>query len=476
MDLLSKKKEIYGAVAADKTLVEGLPKLRTTSSTPSINNDGNTIGFLSDLLKTLVGSESLQEILIDTLIYSINDIEREIKLELKRELKSIVSCGVNPSIPNYLRTNGIKFTVKNFDYFGLMYINPKTEIGQLIFNDITPNLIDSSDFNTFLYQTIQKENSNQIWPQYAGATKPILNIKFKSVDVAQIDPNNTITVKVDPSFNGTLTNLNNQFIDSVKLFNTEKIVSQLVDLVFGTISSNTNKSIKQLELEEKINTIIKKIINTDSNTIIDDNVFSFTNDENKQNEFNAKMRKKGDKFFNTEESVTSKIELSTLTEMNTNIGNNNSEVIKKEELTKSIKLMGDNVTENVKNNKDKKSVSLGFIKELLEFLIQAIVVGILSPKIITIFLINFKIIYGQNATFDNPIDFLKKNKNLIRAVSKKVAGIIINALLRAVLKQLTELVVKALRKKLEDKAKLKVKQLLSLIGVPPEVLLKMKNI
>lgn len=476
MDLLSQKREIFGVIAADKTLTEGLPKLRTTSSMPSINNDGDTITFLCDLLKTLVGSEALEEILIDTLIYSINDIEREIKNELKRELKSIVSCGVNPSLPDYLRTNGIKFTVRKIDYFGLMYTNPISEAGQLIFNDLTQNLIQSSDFNTFLYQTIQNDNTNQVWPQYAGSTSPILNIKFRALDVSQVDPNNTITVKADQNFNGTLTDLNNQFIDSVKLFNTEKLVSQIVDLIFGTVSISSNKSVSQLELEEKINTVIKKIINTDSNTIIDNNLFTFTNEENKLNQFSATMRRKGEKIFNTTNPVIGKIPLATLRSMDNNISSATSEILKKEELTKSIKLMGDSIVTNVRNNTDKKSVKLGFIQELINYLIQSIVMGILSPKIIAIFLINFKIIYGQNATFEDPIDFLKKNKNLIRAVSKRVAGIIINALLRAVLKQITELVANAVKKRLEDKAKSNLKQLLSLIGVPPEVIRKIRNI
>ena len=74
------------------------------------------------------------------------------------------------------------------------------------------------------------------------------------------------------------------------------------------------------------------------------------------------------------------------------------------------------------------------------------------------------------------IDFLKKNKNLVRAVTKRIAGIIISALLKAVLKKITELVTDAIRKRLEDKAKSNLKQLLSLIGVPQDVIQKIKNL
>lgn len=474
MDLLSQKREIFGNIAADKTLTQGLPQLRTTSSMPSVNNDGDTITFLCDLLKTLVGSESLQEILTDTLIYSINDIENEIKKELKRELKSIVSCGVDPSIPDYIKTTGIKFTVKKIDYFGLMFIKPTSEVGQLIYNDLTPNLINSTDFNSFLYQTIQNDGQTQTWPQYAGSTAPILNIKFKSLD--SVDPNNTITIKADPNFNGTLTDLNNQFIDSVKIFNTEKLVTQIVDMIFGTISKESQKSTKQLELEEKINTVINKIIKADKDTVIDDSTFEFTNEENKRNEYNASMRKKGEKIFNTSAKLSTDVSLNDVKEMNVNIGNATDELTKKEELTKSLNKMSDGVASKATDKTDQKTLKIGFIQELINFLIQAVVMGILVPKIIAIFLINFKIIYGPNETFNDPIDFLKKNKNLVRTVTKKLAGIIISALLRAVLKEITRLVTEAIKKRAEDKAKSNLKQLLSLIGVSQDVIRKINNL
>ena len=475
MDILSQKREIFGNIAAAKTLTESMPQLKTTSSMPSINNDGDTITLLTDLLKTLVGSEVMQDILTDTLIYGINDIEKEIKQTLKLELKSIVSCGINPSIPIYFKTTGIKFPVKKIDYFDTMFIKPTSDIGQLIFNDITPNLINSSDFDTFLYQVIQNDGPTNVeaWPQYAGATTQLITVGFRSLSQ---DPNNTITIKAAQNFNGTLTDLNNQFIDSVKLFNTEKLVSKIIDMIFGTISKESNKSIKQLELEEKINTVTNKIIKSDSQTVIDDNYFKFTNEENKINELTANMRKRGEKILDTSSKISTNVSLDTLKNMNTNVSLANDQITKKEELTKSLNLMGDKIASKAKNKTDEKSLKLNFIQELINSLSQAVVTGILSPKIITIFLINFNIVYGQNATFNDPIDFLKKNKNLVRSVTKKIAEIIIKALLNAVLKEIAALVSDSIRKTLQDKATSNLKQLLSLIGVPQDVIQKIKSI
>jgi hypothetical protein len=477
MDILGQKREIFGNVSADKTIVSGMPILRTTSSMPSINNDGDSISFLTDLLKSLVGSESIQEIVTDTLIYSINDIESEIKKELKRELKSIVSCGVNPSIPDDIKNDGIKIRANQIDYFGLMFIRPTSEAGQLIFNDLTPNLLNSTDFNTFLYQTIQNDGQTQTWPQYAGSTTSILNFTFRSNDVSGIDPNNTITIKPSPNFNGSLTDLNNQFIDSISIFNTEKLVSQIVDVIFGTVSRNTNKSTKQLELEESINTVVKKFINLDKDAIVDDSTFDFSNVEKKLNEYKASMRKKGEKVFDTSNKFAAEIPLNDLKEMDINVSLAANDVLKKSELTKSLNKMSDGIAANATNKLDEKALKLEFIQEIINVLIQAIVIGIMLPKIIAIFLINFKIIYGPNETFNDPIDFIKKNRNLIRSVTKKIAGIIIGALLQAVLKEVTRLVSEAIKKKLEDKAKSTLKQLLSLVGgVSQDIIRKINNI
>jgi hypothetical protein len=50
-----------------------------------------------------------------------------------------------------------------------------------------------------------------------------------------------------------LTDLNNDFIDSLTLFNSKEIVNR-IDSIYGSISFTVNKSKKQLINEAKINT------------------------------------------------------------------------------------------------------------------------------------------------------------------------------------------------------------------------------
>src|ERR1035437_9563808 len=100
--IIDKKKKIFGNIAAARTLTEGLPKLKTSSSFPSINNGGNSITFLTDLIKSLIGYEALMSTLVKILTYSLSESERQIKKALKQDLKTIVSCGVDPHLPNFI--------------------------------------------------------------------------------------------------------------------------------------------------------------------------------------------------------------------------------------------------------------------------------------------------------------------------------------------------------------------------------------
>ena len=472
MSILSKKQKIFGQVAAARTLTEGLPKLKTNSSFPSINNNGDTITFLCDLIKSLIGYEALQQSIGDTLTHSLKDLEKEIKISLKDEIKSIVSCGVNPSLPDFIKStgNGINISVSQIDFTNLMLTDPKSIVGKTLYSDITTNLIDSSDFNTFLYQTIQNDGSVERW-------KDILTFSFNSTDVAGLKPNNTLNVKSNLVYDTkSLTDLNNNFIDSLTLFNTEDIFTRLIETVFGTLSSTLGKSLKQLENETKINTVINKISNSNNKDVINNSYFKFTNAENAAHQAEAIAKKAGTKTITTSGPKATSVSFQSLSNMHSNISSAKSTLDKSVAVTSSLNQMGNQVASFTNNPIDHQAVKLNFIQELINNLIKVVVNTILSPKVIILFLINFKIIYGPNSTYTDAIDFLKQNKNFIHNMTKRISGLIIKILLQLALKELTKLISKAIVKQQTDKNKSNLAQLLSLVGIPPDTLRKIQGL
>jgi hypothetical protein len=479
MSLIDQKKKVFGNIAAAKTLVEGMPKLKLNSSFPSINNSGDAIAFLTDLIKSLIGFEALQQSITDILVHYSKPIEQEVKNLLKSELKSIVSCGVDPSLPAWIKStgSGIKIVTHKIDFTDMMMVDPNSEAGKLMYKDLTPNLINSSDFNTFLYQTIQNNGNVETWG-LTTAGHGILNFTFKATDVSGIDPNNTITIKADPSYNNkTLTDLNNDYIDSITLFDLEHLMTNLFDMVFGTLSSAANKSIGQLESQIKINTVVDKISNADSKDIISNKYFDFSDKEKLIHQQDANLKKVGINPQDIDKKVNTSVPLQALktTQSDINAAGNNA-IQTKNAVVNSLNSIGNQVSAFANSPSDKQTLKSNFIQELINNLIKVIVNSILSPKVIAIFVINFKIIYGPTEDFGDAIDFMKKNKNLIHNIIKRISGLILQQLLKIAMKKISELVAQKQIKKLEDMAKAKVAQLLTLVGVPQEVIRKLKGL
>lgn len=472
MSILDKKRKIFGNIAAEKTLVESMPQLKLTSSTPSINNNGDSITFLTDLIKSLIGYGTLVKGVVDILTHSLGDVEVEIKKNLKLQLKSIVSCGVNPSLPNFIKSNGngIVIGVKKIDFLDLLKVDPRSTSGKLLYNDVTPNLLDSSDFNTFLYQVIQDDGITRTW-------KGILDVTFVSLDPNGINPNNSLIIKANSSYNTKrLDDLNNDYIDSLELFNTESLLSKIVDILYGSITVNLFKTRKQLEAEAKINTVVDKFVTADAGDTIDDSYFTFDNVELTKIEYEADNRKRGIVKVNASKVIDASISESTLTEFNTQMGTAVSVQSKKDVLTANIENMANETTLNSTNPVDNQTIKLNFIQQIIDTLIKSIVGVILSPKVVTTFLINFKIIYGQQAEFTDGVDFIYKNKELIRRIIKKITLMIIEYLVVIALKRIAELVAEAQIKKQKEKYTNRVSQLLSLTGVPQEAIRTIKGL
>jgi hypothetical protein len=461
MAIIDKKKKIFGKIAAARTLTEGLPSLKTSSSFPSINNNGDSITFLTDLIKSLVGYEVLVEALVDTLINSLPKIEKEIKNVLKVELKTIVSCGVDPNLPNWFKStgDGIIIEVKKIDFADILRTDPNSIGGSLIYSDITQPFTDSSDFNTFLYGVIQDDGVTYTWNN-------IIDVTFNSLGTNG-NPNNTITIKANPSYNSkTLTDVNNDFINSISLFNTENVVNKTVDLIYGSISSTIGKSLKQLKQEAQINGIVDKMINNVNKNPIDDSAFSFSNIENYAHELEALNKKQGIKPLEVGENINSSVPIDTLNTFNQTMSSVTSIVAKTNVLTQSLNAMANDSALNVPSLTDIQTVKLDFIQQIISNLIKGIISILLSPKIILSFVLNYKIVYGPNATFTDAIDFIKKNKNLTNSIMKAVSQEIISILTAIALKEIAALTAAEFVKRQKEKNLNRIAQLESLIGIP----------
>lgn len=437
MGFSNQKLEIFSDISARKTLTEGFPKLNINASFPSISNDSNPLNFLTDLLSTLVGVESLKEVIIQTLSHNLEGIEGDIKKILKTELNRIVSCDINPSIPDVLLNNskGIDLEMNKIDFLGTLLMDPNSNSGKLLFNDIE-NGVHSKDFNSFLYSTIQSGEYHGWGKSKLGEN--ILDFKFREVGPI----NNTINVKVSEYYTNPLNgkklrDLNNDYIDSIDLFDATELMIKIVDGIFGTIATDQKKTKKQLLAEAKLNAIIDNIINQDDDQEIDNSFFQFDNNKLAELDVLVDNQYKGVKIVETSTRHEVRTSVDTLKNVANKI-NTSSKLELPGVINGVLDQISDEITQNIPNI-DKYSVKLDFIQDIVKNLMKVIGGIILSPKITTILTLNFKIVFGE--IFEDPIDFIMKNKYFIKVIMNGIRDVILKLLLGKSLKEIEHLAI-----------------------------------
>jgi len=477
MSILGDKQEIFDKIGALKTLNEGLPSFNVSNSMSSVNNSDNTIDFLLDLLKTLIGLNGIRTQVENFLTYNLPEVEKEMKDLLKNLIKEFVACGSNPRIPNYLlnQNAGLNTSIKKVDFFNIFYTDPKSQLGSLLYNDPNTGLA-SSDLNTFLYETLQQSLTPQDW---TGAnSNPVLTFTFRENGVTT---NNELNVKAsayysNPANNKRLIDLLNDFVDSVSLFEPDKIISGIIDILYGTVSFDSNKSQSQLASEQELDTLINNLLAEDSDDL-DDSYFQFSSDEIVNIEELSGQRKGGIRKLKDCNNLESGVEVNTLLDGTSGILTATTATEIKTNIGDLLNDIGDDASSNASNS-DTNNIKLNFIEEMVKSLAKSIVNTIISPKLMVLFWINYVVIHEQTGEplWDDPTTFLIKNKKIIKQITNKARDIITAFLLSVVIKIITELVAQQLVGDLKEKANNQKAQLLSLFGVPQDVLRLITNL
>jgi len=474
MSIAQDKQKVFSEISALRVSTEGYPKMILSNSIDSLKEvKANSLDYLTDLLKSLVGFDSLKDVVVETLTQNLDEIEDDVKIALKEVLKNLISCSVNPKLPQGFIEDGITIGLKNIDFLDIMRIAPTSEAGNLLYYDVVAQS-QSSDFNTFLYSTVQNNGAYYSW---GSVTTPnyILDIKFDEVGTI----NNSLNIKPSSTYTSDkLVNLNNDFIDSIDIFNSAKLINNIIESIFGSISVEIKKNKETIQREIQIDDIINRILNADDDETIDDSYFSFSNDEIQSVEYRARLRRDGIKDIGDEN--TSSIPIKELTDLNNQFDSLNTELDAVEYNEKFTTIVRDgldrlaDVSAQSSNEQDKLKVKINFIENIIKKLMTAIVNVILSPKLIIIFAINHQIIYGDG--FEDVEDFMKKNKWLITLVLERVRDVIVSILMAKALKEIKKLIADNVIKVKIEKYKAKKAQLLSLTGVPNEILRKISGL
>ena len=180
-----RQSKVMGQIAAINTLLERYPVLTTTDPMLTNFSINTSVGFLLDLLSLLgVSYKDLVQWLCRVLGSRedggqglLDDIEYAIKTVLMVNARDILTCAINPNIPDYMLKyahqngredpegcRGIAINLGAMDIFGLLFNCPSDKKGSIFYFDAYESgyrpheLYKSNDFNAFLWYVINKGN------------------------------------------------------------------------------------------------------------------------------------------------------------------------------------------------------------------------------------------------------------------------------------------------------------------------------
>ena len=352
-------------------------------------------------------------------------------------LQYIDASSSDASPASGLVNNKIKFTILPKPYIHI----PKIDEGEKPWGFVL--LLFDSDGN---YNLNGKYSINQTLEENYPSDKDYLEIKINDNILLQIDKksgkvtvvNKDLLIKnLTECYKGlTVYEFNYDYVMSLKLFDPKVMAATLIDTLVNTrLGLNLAIEKKHQDATEEIKEIIKNIINQDE-SLADSCYFTFDNSKYdallrkseekraKQYDFGNTTNKSG--TFENVAEILAEYDNATTLEQQINVINR--------ALTQASVNISDGVDEA-----EKYGIKFGFVTDLVENLMLAVVNSVLTPKVLMLLEVNRQIMGGSWKAFTMK-DLLVSMSNIIVGLVREVRDLVIQELLKFVLKQLEPLI------------------------------------
>jgi hypothetical protein len=469
-----KKREVLELIETVKVFCFNFPPTNLNVSLPSFEADFDVIAYLMDLISTIVGKKSkeLELEITNWLINRIEPLEKEIRFNLKSQLKSCYACKINPRIAPWMfvidpTTNqpgtGINIEIDQFDWACMLKINPRSDVGRTLYGG-------PSDMNEFLYDVIQAGGSPV---QYFD---PVTNKHVATFTYVETNApvggtagspqttdyrNNVINLKIPNSYNDPNKNLIdfiNDYLNSFVLFNTPKAITQSMDLIFGVLTRKIKMDSGCVEKQVEFDALIGKMADCgldDPNLEVDDSFFEFSDDEVTNIKKQARDKQLGIKVYGDCvgcNGTPASIDFESVLELNDNLESASDKAEKVEIIREGLQGLANTSTSSVSNNNDKNQAKYTFLEELIRALKVTIMRLTLSPKVVYLFISMYYMVEGQ-ARHRGVKEWFQNLICLLRDILRKLLEELVRFLLILVLRGLKLLIKKYIKFKFEQKMK-----------------------
>jgi hypothetical protein len=485
------KREIFELINLNKTVCNNLPDLSIPNlipEVPDLNPSQKVIDLLADVLALVSGInfDEMRMQLINWLVEQLQPLSEDLSVNFIESIKSCYACKIEPKIPEWLfqiqpssgvEGVGLNIEVNKLDLSCLFAANPNTEIGKLFYDGDSSN-----DINAFLWEVIQENGNPLIWSNPTNG-KEILEVRYyENSPIAYTQNDGTVEYQnIEPRprvFNIRVLNSNYQnktlitllvdyFNSQQPLFDVDKTIPNVIDLLYGTLTNKIKLPDaclnKLVELENSIDDYIDGGIDNPE-IEFDESFYTFDSKQLSNIKEKVKEKKSGvKKFEKCCGKETSSISFDTLKNINDGLKNSSNLEEKINTYTKAIDDLVKESIENVKNL-DKDGASGEFLSNFITSLQIALTKLVLSPKNLLMLNLFYYLVNSKPVTEISVKKILKEYECIIRdIISEIIRRLIYDYLLPLVIKSLKQLILCVLTKKIKEKNINLLKSRLSLL-------------
>ena len=451
MTLISDKKSVLDSVVSINSLSDSLSTLNNLDFLDSFNpdvdlNTKDIVPFFVSLLTTLQGVENTKKLISDIIVKHTNEFNIIIKEQLKNQV-------LNISNNKLLDTNiKIKINISQIDPNGNLKIRDSNNI---IFTE-------SKKTGGQIYNSIVNFLDNNI------ASDTFYNYAFDGKDVI-----------LTPIIGGdTQISLLNKIIDDTNFISSKIIVSEVLQLLFGSNYKLMGSTQNQILKNETTNLILNKIIDSED---INNEIFNLNDNDLKNLQASIEKANKGnliDVDCSYGEVTLSKDEINNIinstnpidsisTSLNNNINDSDNNVKYSDDSSKQKRQEFLNNSKSLSRFKDKSAMQSKLTSDIIKATSFIIVKNaILSPQFLIVQNIAECYIKDTATSLfpNNELDVIKNNKNtiicVIKALKNKFTTLIYNELIKLIKKKILPVVTSIVAEKIKSYTS----QLTSLVG------------
>jgi len=499
------KRQILEFISLNQTVCNNLPDLSVPNLIPNtnLNPSQKVVDLLLDILALISGInfEEMRMQVINWLVEQLQPLSEDLSTNMVELIKSCYACKIEPVIPDWLfqiqpssivydnngipvpnsgvEGLGINIELSKIDLTCIFAADPNTEIGKLFYDGDLNN-----DITAFLWEVIQLNGDPLIWKDPTNGKEIFEARYYENSPTAFINNDGTVDYQnidarprvfnfrvVNSSYQNSsiITFLVDYFNSQQPLFDVDKVIPNVIDILYGTMTNKINLPDeclnKVVQTEVAIDDYIENGVDNFEITF-DESFYTFDTKQLSNIKETVKQKKLGIREYKKCcGKDTSSISFETISDINSELKSSATLQSKINTYTESIDKLIEESISNVKSSSlDLEGASAEFFANFITTLQIALSKLVLSPKNLMMINLFYYLVNGKPVEAEGVKAQLREYECIIRClIAEILRRLIYNFLLPMVIKTLKNLILCSITKKIKEKHINYIKSRLSLL-------------